>query len=379
MAVLHHFTYGVVTPILAYALSVLGSLLGLVATAHAQSTTRHRARWLVLAAWAIGGTGIWTMHFMAMIGFSVAGSAVRYDIAITVASWLIAVVVVGVGLFVVGMGRPSPVKVLLGGPLTGVGVAAMHYTGMDAMRVDGHLHYDRTRVIASVVIAVVAATAALWFTVRVRRPAAIAVSALIMGVAVCGMHFTGMSALRIQLDQQTSPLAGTEPMTFLVPILVFVILVVVALAYALLAAPARTDREFADRLRARATAPRPLAEPVTVPPTSAFAVPSERTGRRGRPAAAPTERTGRSGRRAAAPSEPMLPSERMLPGERIAAPTQRTTAPAEPVIGAGRRVAGPDGRVQPWPVRGTGAQPGPPVAREVPEVWTGVPVSRPRH
>src|SRR5215475_1533979 len=173
MATLQQFTYGVVTPVLAYALSVLGSLLGLVATAHAQSVTKHRARWLVLAAWAIGGTGIWTMHFMAMIGFSVDGSPVRYDIGITVASWLTAVVVVGIGLFVVGLGRPSIVKVLLGGPLTGVGVAAMHYTGMDAMRVHGDVHYDRTRVIASVVIAAVAATAALFFTVRVRRPMAI--------------------------------------------------------------------------------------------------------------------------------------------------------------------------------------------------------------
>ncbi|MBO0867485.1 MAG: signal protein, partial [Micromonosporaceae bacterium] len=153
MATLQQFTYGAVTPVLAYALSVLGSLLGLVATARAQSTVEHRARWLVLAAWALGGTAIWTMHFMAMIGFSVEESPVRYDIAGTVASWLISVLVAGIGLFIVGYGRPSVAKVLIGGPLTGLGVAAMHYTGMQAMHVNGVVVYDRAQVIASVVIA----------------------------------------------------------------------------------------------------------------------------------------------------------------------------------------------------------------------------------
>ncbi len=68
-----HFSYGWLTPGLAYFLSVLGSLLGLVCTVRARAMidNARRARWLVLAAWAIGGTGIWVMHFMAMIGFSV--------------------------------------------------------------------------------------------------------------------------------------------------------------------------------------------------------------------------------------------------------------------------------------------------------------------
>src|SRR3569833_1697492 len=72
----HHFTYGWITPAFAFAMSVLGSLLGLVSTARARAATdrRRRAWLLVLAAWAIGGTGIWVVHFMAMIGFSVPSS-----------------------------------------------------------------------------------------------------------------------------------------------------------------------------------------------------------------------------------------------------------------------------------------------------------------
>ena len=82
MGELHHFTYGPITPIFAYAMSFLGSLLGLVSTARARAATdtRRRAWLLILAAWAIGGTGIWVMHFMAMIGFSVTGSTLRYDV-----------------------------------------------------------------------------------------------------------------------------------------------------------------------------------------------------------------------------------------------------------------------------------------------------------
>jgi NO-binding membrane sensor protein with MHYT domain len=233
---LDHFSYGWLTPGLAYFLSVLGSLLGLVCTVRARAMidNARRARWLVLAAWAIGGTGIWVMHFMAMIGFRVPGYSVRYDIPITVASWIAAVVVVGIGLFIVGFGRPSAIKVLAAGLLTGVGVAAMHYTGMAAMRVQAPVSYDRTIVAASVGVAVVAATVALWFTVTLKRGPVLAVAALIMGVAVSGMHYTGMYALRVA-DQLTGrPVEGITPITFLGPIVVFVIAVIVVLFVALL-------------------------------------------------------------------------------------------------------------------------------------------------
>jgi NO-binding membrane sensor protein with MHYT domain len=276
MGTLHQFTYGAITPVLAYALSFLGSLLGLIATTRARAsvTREQRARWLVLAAWAIGGTGIWVMHFMAMIGFSVSGSAVRYDIKTTVASWLIAVIVVGVGLFTVGYGRPSMAKLLIGGPLTGLGVAAMHYTGMDAMRVSGAVGYDRNLVLASCAIAVVAATVALWFTLVVRKPVVTVVAAAIMGVAVCGMHYTGMYAMRVHMHETPNQLTGVDPMMFLVPILVFVILVAIALSYAMLAAPSQRDREFQEHLRSKLLTERPAPDPV--PATSSFVPVRER-------------------------------------------------------------------------------------------------------
>jgi NO-binding membrane sensor protein with MHYT domain len=253
MAHVNEAAYGWVTPTFAYLFSFLGCLLGLNATARARllPSGARKARWLVLAAWAIGGTGIWVMHFVAMIGFQVSGATDKFDPAITIASWLIAVIVVGLGLFLVGYTRPTALKIIVAGFFTGIGVAAMHYTGMAAMTVDGTKSYDRTLVIASVVIAVVAATVALWFTVSVRRTGAVVVAALIMAFAVCGMHYTGMFALGVKLHANSAIVNGWDPTLFLVPIFIFVLIVVVVLGYAMLNSLSEEDAAALSDLEAR--------------------------------------------------------------------------------------------------------------------------------
>jgi NO-binding membrane sensor protein with MHYT domain len=247
MGKIDHFTYGWITPALAYALSFLGSLLGLTCTARVRNTptSTGRAGWLILAAWAIGGTGIWVMHFMAMLGFGVSGEDIRYNVPETVASAAIAIVVVGIGLFTVGLGRPRLVKILFGGLFTGLGVAGMHYAGMAAMRLDGNVSYDRRLVGASIVIAVVAATVALWFTSVLRKPAVIVGAAMVMGVAVCGMHYTAMLAMSVHLHPAEGDPGGATAAALLVPIVLLVIFVVVGLIYSVLAAPTEEDRAAA--------------------------------------------------------------------------------------------------------------------------------------
>src|SRR5215467_11711407 len=145
MAHVNQWQYGWLTPTLAYLFSYLGCLLSLKATARARMLPPGpgRVRWLVIAAWAIGGTGIWVMHFIAMVGYSVAGTQIRFNLAITIASWLTAVIVVGIG-------RPSIIKTLFGGLFMGVGVAAMHYTGMSAMQIDGTEIWSVKLIVASV-------------------------------------------------------------------------------------------------------------------------------------------------------------------------------------------------------------------------------------
>ncbi|WP_327028287.1 signal protein [Micromonospora sp. NBC_01740] len=270
MAEINHFEYGWITPALSYVLSVLGSALGLICAGRIRTagSAGQRAWWGTLAAWAIGGTAIWTMHFMAMLGFAVEGTRIRYDVPITVASAMIAVIAVGIGLAIVGTGRFSAVRLLAGGLFTGAGVAAMHYTGMAAMRLNGRIDYDTTRVVLSVVIAVVAATVALWLAMTVRRGLAIVGSALLMGVAVNGMHFTGMSAMSVHRHAGQGEVSGAGVSTLLVPIILAVVFGVVGLVYALLAAPTAEDRAataYFDDLRGQEPAeasPPPAPDPV---------------------------------------------------------------------------------------------------------------------
>jgi NO-binding membrane sensor protein with MHYT domain len=236
-----------VTPVLAFAFSYLGCLLGLVATARARRTATRptRTRWLVLGAWAFGGTGIWVMHFVAMIGFTVSGTDVYYDVPITIASWLIAILVVGAGLFTVGFSQPSALRIIAAGLFTGVGVAAMHYTGVSAIRMNATVSYDATLVALSFAIAIVAAIVALWFTVTVRRARWITIAAAIMAVAVTGMHYTGMAAMNVHATMTMTAPSGVSALDFVPAILIFVLLVCVILAYSLLIEPTNDGRESA--------------------------------------------------------------------------------------------------------------------------------------
>ncbi len=247
MTDLYHFTYGLLTPLLAYVMSCIGSALGLLCTARARGVTgAARGRWLTLAAVSIGGTGIWVMHFIAMLGFSVSGSGIRYDVGLTMLSMVIAVVVVGIGLLIVGFGGERLVPLLGGGTITGLGVASMHYTGMAAVQLHGVIHYDGVKVGASIVIAVVAATAALLFALRVRGPWATAAAALIMGVAVSGMHYTAMAAMSVRLVDDHTTLNGANAFEFLLPLIIGISLV----AGGLLGVIALSPNE--DELRAEA-------------------------------------------------------------------------------------------------------------------------------
>src|SRR6202044_393396 len=95
----HNFSYGLVNPLLGYAMSCLGAFLGL------RCVTRARARWLILAAVAIGAGSVWAMHFIAMLGFAIPGQTILYNVPITIVSMLIATVVFGTGLFIVTWGN----------------------------------------------------------------------------------------------------------------------------------------------------------------------------------------------------------------------------------------------------------------------------------
>ncbi|GAB3648533.1 MHYT domain-containing protein [Glycomyces tarimensis] len=132
----HHLTYGWLNPAMGLAFAAAGSFLGLSAAHYARAATTaiSRIRWALLASLAIGGIGIWMMHFVAMIGFTVTGSDIAYDAWLTVVSFALAVLAVGIGVFLSGTESAGWPRLVLGGLVCGAGVVG---AGVAAMTVRG--------------------------------------------------------------------------------------------------------------------------------------------------------------------------------------------------------------------------------------------------
>ena len=253
MVQVHNFSYGLLNPALAYLTSCLGCFLGLQCTARARALQgAARVRWLLLAGVSIGTTGIWVMHFIAMLGFSIPGQVITYNVPVTILSMLIAVGVVSVGLLIVGFGGEGLGPLLLGGMIIGLGVASMHYMGMWAMRMPDSMGYGPRLLLASVLIAIVAGTAALWAALRLASVWHTLLASLIMGVAVSGMHYTGMAAMHVSLAPDGGMAAmgsGVSAQAFLLPLILGITAVTFVLAAIITLAPTEAElREDADLL-----------------------------------------------------------------------------------------------------------------------------------
>ncbi|WP_429303706.1 MHYT domain-containing protein [Paraburkholderia sp. GAS199] len=177
---------------------------------------RLRHAWLAAGALAMG-VGIWSMHFIGMLSFSLS-IPIGYDLAITCYSLVIAVLVSWFALHVVTGGRLKLVHLLAGGVLMGLGIAGMHYMGMAAMLMNPAIQYDWNLVAASVVIAIAASTAALWLARALRGTDQTHVmlkrmgAACVMGIAIVGMHYTGMAAANFPLGSICGAAAnGVKP------------------------------------------------------------------------------------------------------------------------------------------------------------------------
>jgi NO-binding membrane sensor protein with MHYT domain len=243
---MHHFEMGTWLLFLAYLTSVVGSTVGLACTLQSRYAASPRARlgWLLLAAVSIGGVGIWVMHFIAMLGFATPGLPVRYDVTRTALSAILSVASVFLGLMVFGVRTKFALwRLLAGGVITGLAVNLMHYTGMWAVQVKGAIGYNTGLVLLSIVIAVVAATAALWFTVVADKLVLRVAAGLVMGVAVTGMHYTGMAAVQVSLNPNAPDPGGVEVFNFLFPVFVLAAIALAVPICAALMAASPTEKE----------------------------------------------------------------------------------------------------------------------------------------
>ena len=153
--------------------------------------------WIAGGAIAMG-IGIWSMHFIGMLAF-VLPFKLGYDIPLTLCSLLIAMLSSGFALWLVNQPQMPVLQWGLGALFMGLGISAMHYTGMAALRMQPGIDYDPGLFGLSLIVAVSASGAALWIAFRLRHGAPRvhlirAGAAVIMGLAIVGMHYTGMAA-----------------------------------------------------------------------------------------------------------------------------------------------------------------------------------------
>jgi NO-binding membrane sensor protein with MHYT domain len=221
VATVDHFQYGWFTPTIGFIMSTLGCLLGLLFAVRARRTTgRPRAWLLACAAVAFGAPGIWLTHFIGLLGLDLPDSDVRYDPGPTALSLGVAVLAVWLGLAIACRARRSVVRVLLGGAVTGLGIAAMHFTGLAALRVGGTVRFNQPRAAATVLVAVAAAILMLSLVLTVRRRRGALLAAGTVAVAASAVHYTGMSTLEVYLHANHNGITGVNPIFLLMPIIV---------------------------------------------------------------------------------------------------------------------------------------------------------------
>lgn len=206
----HH--YGLLS--LATLVCVLGSTLSMRLYARVRRTVGvQRLNWLFMGG-VIGGSTIWTTHFIAMLSFRPSLEH-AYEPILTLASLGAAIGITTLGFFVTAMRKTGP-TIELGGAIVGAGIAIMHYMGMMAYQIAGRVEWDFTYYVASIILGVSFGALA---TSRIARPVTRfckygGIVALIL--AIVSMHFTGMAAITIVPDPMIHPSAALIPDNLLI-------------------------------------------------------------------------------------------------------------------------------------------------------------------
>jgi diguanylate cyclase len=196
--------------VLSIAIAIQGSFVGLSLARGLDSAEGFRRR-LALAGSAITlATGVWSMHFVAMLAANFP-SAVDYLVLPTLISFLICVIVVGIGVYAAHASGPPSLRIGTGALAMGLGVSLMHYVGMSAVHLAGPTSYAPSYVVASIAVSIAASAFALWtIDSRPTRPR-LFLGAIALGLAISGMHYTAMAGMRLDpLCYDVSRFVGAE-------------------------------------------------------------------------------------------------------------------------------------------------------------------------
>jgi NO-binding membrane sensor protein with MHYT domain len=227
------FAYGWVTPILAYVMSFVGCLLGFMITKQARwRTGTRRARLLGYASLAFGGTGVWLMNMVALLGLEVPATKIVYDPIALAISLGLAVVDVGVGLMIAATGRRLWLRRFVAAPIIALGAVATQYLTMSAVRVNGEITYGRQPFAITAGIAVVLASVAVWAASGVRRLRFCGLAAALIAASLTTMHYFASGSMRITPDESRLAYpAGMSPLMLLTPVILVGAVVLAMLAF----------------------------------------------------------------------------------------------------------------------------------------------------
>ena len=181
---------------LSVGIAVQGSFVGLSLARELDSAEGFRRRLLLAGASLTLATGVWSMHFVAMLAANFP-SAIDYLVLPTLLSFLICVIVVGVGVYVAHAQGPPALRIGAGAIAMGLGISLMHYVGMSAVHLAGPTYQETPYVVASVIVSVGASGFALWVLDSRPTKAGISMGALALGLAISGMHYTAMAGMRL--------------------------------------------------------------------------------------------------------------------------------------------------------------------------------------
>ena len=227
-------------------IAVLASYTALnMASRVSSASGRAAVLWLIGGSIAMG-FGIWSMHFIGMLAFRLP-IELGYDVPLTLLSLVIAIACSAFALYLVCQDTLPLRRLLSGGLLMGLGVASMHYIGMEALLMHPYIFYIPWLVVLSVVIAIVASTAALWLAFRLREETKRATfgrigASLVMGCAITGMHYTGMAASKFPIDSFCGAANSGIDTKWLAVLVIIVSLAVFAIALIVSMLDVRTSK-----------------------------------------------------------------------------------------------------------------------------------------
>jgi NO-binding membrane sensor protein with MHYT domain len=194
--------YDPILVIFSFLIAIVASSSALTCLNRMRTDPAHRALWQLGGAVSFG-SGVWTMHFVGMAALRLP-VLVAYNLPITALSIVFIFIGAWVAFGIVGVQQAGIVRILLGGTLLGVGVGAMHYTGMFSLRSGAELSFSLPLVGLSALVAVALSSIGLWLlnnNFGANLPFRNLLVTVVVGLAVPLMHYTGMLAARFDVAQ----------------------------------------------------------------------------------------------------------------------------------------------------------------------------------